>query len=85
MTPASKFSNKVAYGNNADSDQTAPKREQSDQGLHCLPFATDRRSIQVNICLFFHKNICCWCLLEGKEYHYMCFYGELRKISILFG
>ena len=28
---------KMAYTNSADPDQTAPK-EQSDQGLHCLPF-----------------------------------------------
>ena len=27
----------MAYTNSADPDQTAPK-EQSDQGLHCLPF-----------------------------------------------
>ena len=27
---------KVAYANSADPDQTAP--EQSDGGLHCLPF-----------------------------------------------
>ena len=30
-------SDKMAYANSADPDQTAPK-EQSDQGLHCLPF-----------------------------------------------
>ena len=30
-------SDKVACVNSADPDQTAPK-EQSDQGLHCLPF-----------------------------------------------
>ena len=32
-----KVSDKMPYANNADPDQTAPK-EQSDQGLHCLPF-----------------------------------------------
>ena len=31
-----KVSDQMAYANNADSDQTAPK-EQSDLGLHCLP------------------------------------------------
>ena len=31
------FPDKMAYANSADPDQTAPK-EQSDQGLHCLPF-----------------------------------------------
>ena len=30
-------SNKVAYANSTNPDQTAPE-EQSDQGLHCLPF-----------------------------------------------
>ena len=30
-------SDKMAYANSADPDQTAPK-EQSDQGLHCVPF-----------------------------------------------
>ena len=30
-------SDKMASANSVDSDQTAPK-EQSDQGLHCLPF-----------------------------------------------
>ena len=32
------MSPKVAYGmaNSVDPDQTAPKKEQSDQGLHCL-------------------------------------------------
>ena len=29
--------NKMEYVNSEDPDQTAPK-EQSDQGLHCLPF-----------------------------------------------
>ena len=32
-----KFSNRQAWANNADPDQTAPK-EQSDQSLHCLQF-----------------------------------------------
>ena len=32
-----KFSDRQAWANSADSDQTAPK-EQSDQGLHCLQF-----------------------------------------------
>ena len=32
-----KVSDKMAYANSADPDQTAPE-EQSDQGLHCLPF-----------------------------------------------
>ena len=31
-------SDKVAYAKSADPDQTAPKREQSDLGPHCLPF-----------------------------------------------
>ena len=31
------MSDDMAYANSADPDQTAPK-EQSDQGLHCLPF-----------------------------------------------
>ena len=34
-----KVSDKMAYANSADPDQTAPVgQEQSDQGLHCLPF-----------------------------------------------
>ena len=32
-----KVSNKMTYANSADPEQTALK-EQSDQGLHCLPF-----------------------------------------------
>ena len=32
-----KVYDKMAYTNSADPDQIAPK-EQSDQGLHCLPF-----------------------------------------------
>ena len=32
-----KVSDKVAYTNSADSDQTAPEGA-SDQGQHCLPF-----------------------------------------------
>ena len=32
-----KVSGKITYANSADPDQTALK-EQSDQGLHCLPF-----------------------------------------------
>ena len=32
------MSDKMAYANSADQDQTAPKgQEQSDQSLHCLP------------------------------------------------
>ena len=31
-----KVTDKMEYANIADPDQTAPK-EQSDQGLHCLP------------------------------------------------
>ena len=34
----SKQSDKMAYANSADQEQTAPKKEQSDQGLYCLPF-----------------------------------------------
>ena len=33
-----KFPNRYAWANSADPDQTAPREEQSDQGLHCLPF-----------------------------------------------
>ena len=34
------MSDKKTYANSADPDQTAPSGavEQSDQGLHCLPF-----------------------------------------------
>ena len=32
----SKFSDRQVWSNSADPDQTAP--QQSDQGLHCLPF-----------------------------------------------
>ena len=32
-----KVSDKMAYAHSADLDQTAPE-EQSDLGLHCLPF-----------------------------------------------
>ena len=35
----SKFSNRYARANSADPDQT---EEQSDQGLHCLPFRLHR-------------------------------------------
>ena len=33
-----KVSDKMTHANSADLDQTAPEEEQSDQGLHCLPF-----------------------------------------------
>ena len=33
-----KFLDKKVWANIADPDQTAPRREQSDQGLHCLLF-----------------------------------------------
>ena len=36
-----KFSDRYALANSADPDQTAPQ-EQSDQGLHCLPFRLHR-------------------------------------------
>ena len=36
-----KFSDRYAWANSADPDQTAPK-ELSDQGLHCLPFRLRR-------------------------------------------
>ena len=37
-----KFSDRQALANSANSDQTAPSlEEQSDQGLHCLPFSAD--------------------------------------------
>ena len=32
------FSDRQVWANSVDLDQTAPKEEQSDQGLHCLPF-----------------------------------------------
>ena len=35
----SKFSDRYAWANSADPDQT---EEQSDQGLHCLPFRLHR-------------------------------------------
>ena len=34
-----KFSDRYAWANSADPDQT---QEQSDQGLHCLPFRLHR-------------------------------------------
>ena len=34
-----KFSDRYAWANSADPDQTAPR---SDQGLHCLPFRLHR-------------------------------------------
>ena len=39
-----KFSDRYAWANSADPDQTAPRgaEEQSDQGLHCLPFRLHR-------------------------------------------
>ena len=40
-----KFSDRYAWANSADPDQTAPRgllEEQSDQGLHCLPFHLHR-------------------------------------------
>ena len=37
-----KFSDRYAWANSADPDQTAPRGEQSDQGLHCLPFRLHR-------------------------------------------
>ena len=36
-----KFSDRYAWANIADQGQTA-SREQSDQGLHCLPFRMHR-------------------------------------------
>ena len=36
-----KFSDRYAWANSADPDQTALE-EQSDQGLHCLPFHLHR-------------------------------------------
>ena len=36
-----KFSDRYAWANSADPDETAPL-EQSDQGLHCLPFRLHR-------------------------------------------
>ena len=36
-----KFLDRYAWANTADPDQTAPG-EQSDQGLHCLPFRLHR-------------------------------------------
>ena len=36
-----KFSDRYAWANCADPDQTTPK-DQSDQGLHCLPFRLHR-------------------------------------------
>ena len=36
---AKKFWEKIAQASNVDPDQTAPK-EQSEQGLQCLPFST---------------------------------------------
>ena len=43
-----KFSDRKVWANSADPDQTAP-REQSDQGLHCLPFCLHLRDT-------FHKG-----------------------------
>ena len=38
-----KFSDGQAWANSVDPDQTAPSlEEQSDQGLHCLPFGLHR-------------------------------------------
>ena len=39
-----KFSDRQAWANSADPDQTAPRglEEQSDQDLHCLPFHLHR-------------------------------------------
>ena len=38
-----KFSDRYAWANSADPDQTAPRgEEQSDLGLHCLPFHLHR-------------------------------------------
>ena len=38
-----KFSDRQIWANSADPDQTAPRgEEQSDQGLHCLPFRLHR-------------------------------------------
>ena len=37
------LSDRYAWANSADQDQTAPREEeQSDQGLHCLPFRLHR-------------------------------------------
>ena len=37
------FSGRYAWTNSADPDQTAPRgAEQSDLGLHCLPFRLNR-------------------------------------------
>ena len=39
-----KFLDRYAWANSEDPDQTAPRGavEQSDQGLHCLPFCLHR-------------------------------------------
>ena len=33
-----KFSDRQEWANSADPNQTVPREEQSDQGLHCLTF-----------------------------------------------
>ena len=37
-----KCSDRQAWANSVDPDQTALLEEQSDQGLHCLPFSLHR-------------------------------------------
>ena len=51
-----KLSDKMVYANSADPDQTTPK-EQSDLGLHCLPFVC---SIQLQFFMWKeHSQIKC--------------------------
>ena len=44
------ISDRYSWANSADPDQTAPRKQQSDQGQHCLPFHLD-------IC-FGHLTLC---------------------------
>ena len=53
--------------------------------------AADKRSIHIIFFLILHKSICCGYSLEvprwgaSNEHHNICIYGEIRKISVLFG
>ena len=53
--------------------------------------APDKGTSHVIFSLFLHENISCGYSLEvpwqgtSNDYHNICFHGELRKISLLFG
>ena len=66
--------------NNAYPDQTAPREEQSDLGLHCLPrhICPKTKDHYGNFLQFSVKNQL-WVLAKAilMNNHKVCFYGEI--------